>query len=48
MTEINNADLSGIKYDAYGLVPVIAQDSGDPGAVVFDALSAARATHRSI
>lgn len=33
MTDINNADLSGIKYDADGLVPVIAQDHKD-GAVL--------------
>jgi fused signal recognition particle receptor len=32
-----------VAWGARNAVPVIAQDSGDPGAVVFDALSAARA-----
>jgi fused signal recognition particle receptor len=32
-----------VTWGARNAVPVIAQDSGDPGAVVFDALSAARA-----
>ena len=32
-----------VVWGARNAVPVIAQDSGDPGAVVFDALSAARA-----
>jgi fused signal recognition particle receptor len=32
-----------VAWGARNSVPVIAQDSGDPGAVVFDALSAARA-----
>ncbi len=37
-----------VEWGARNAVPVIAQESGDPGAVVFDALSAARARRSDV